>query len=250
MKSLPVILGMLLAVSVLFNVVAFVRLADNEAPVVAARIPVAASETLRPVPAAEAPNDVLVAKNLEPAASPREAAAPVVPGKAGGKSGASGATLTQASLRNDPKVREVLQANEAYGAFWRDIDRLSKVRSKFDEPKYQQSVLTATEEFLELGDPNRAQFEEAAKIAANNYAQAKKEADAAKAGLPPKDKANPTSYAAYQQQKDAIDLRYQTQIKAAVDSLKPYLNTNDARTAEFLSNADKWLRTLAPRPVK
>src|SRR6185369_16361217 len=138
-----------------------------------------------------------------------------------------------ASLRNDPKVREVLQANEAYGAFWKDIDRLSKVRSKFDEPKYQQTVTTATSDFLELGDPARAQFEEAARIAATNYAQAKKEYEAAKTALPPKDKSNPTAVAAYQQQKDALDLRYQTQVKAAVDSLRPYLNPADARHQEF-----------------
>jgi len=247
MKSLPMILGMLLSVSVLFNVVAFVRLADNDAPVATAKA-TPAPEPPKAARASESALDDLLAANSPAAAVPvREAA---VPAKSAGKSAPSGPTLTQASLRNDPKVREVLQANEAYGAFWKDIDRLSKVRGKFDEPKYQQSVLTATEEFLELGDPNRAQFEEAAKIAANNYALAKKEYDAAKAALPPKDKANPTTYAAYQQQKDAIDVRYQTQIKAAVDSLKPYLNTNDARTAEFLSNADKWLRTLAPKPVK
>src|SRR6185436_5820776 len=133
-------------------------------------------------------------------------------GKPAAKAAPSGPPLTQASLRNDPKVREVLQANEAYGAFWRDIDRLSKVRSKFDEPKYQQTVTTATSDFLELGDPARAQFEEAARIAAANTAQAKKEYEAAKTALPPKDKSNPTSYAAYQQQKDALDLRYQTQV--------------------------------------
>lgn len=45
-------------------------------------------------------------------------------------------------------------------------------------------------------------------------------------------------------------MRYQTQVKAAVDSLRPYLSATDARHQEFLSNADKWLRTLAPRPVK
>src|SRR5262245_18287683 len=163
MKSLPVILGMLLAVSVLFNVVAFVRMADDDAPAVPARTPVAPE--VRKAPRAEsALDDLLAAKAPEVAAPTREAAAPPVAPRAGGKPApASGPSLTQASLRNDPKVREVLQANEAYGAFWKDIDRLSKVRSKFDEPKYQQTVMTATTDFLELGDPNRAQFEEAAK---------------------------------------------------------------------------------------
>jgi len=248
MKTLPVVLGAALAVSLLFNVVAFVRLSDDDAPATPARAPIASES--RKAPAAESAVDALLgAVPVESPAPAREsAAAPAV--RPAAKGAPSGPALTQASLRNDPKVREVLQANEAYGAFWKDIDRLSKVRSKFDEPKYQQTVLTASEEFLELGDPNRTQFEEASKAAANATAQAKREYEAAKSALPPKDKSNPTSFAAYEQQKDALDLRYQSQIKAAVDSLKPYLNLSDARHQEFLSNADKWLRTLAPKPVK
>ena len=242
MKALPVLLGIALAVSALFNVVAFVRLSDDDAPVTPTRPPAA----IKPTAMQSAVDAVLPSAPAESVAPAREVS-PAIPAA---KPAPSGPALTQTSLRNDPKVREVLQANEAYGVFWKDIDRLSKVRGKFDEPKYQQTVATATSDFLDLGDPARGQFEEAARIAANNYARARTEYDAAKAGLPPKDKSNPTTYAAYQQQKDALDLRYQTQVKAAVDSLKPYLNASDARHQEFLSNADKWLRTLAPRPVK
>jgi len=247
MKTLPVVLGAALAVSLLFNVVAFVRMADDDAPAPLPRASVSpeARRTAAVEPVLEA---AVPAAAVEPAAAP--AREPALKSSLKGAPSSSGPALTQASLRNDPKVQEVLKANEAYGAFWKDIDRLSKVRSKFDEPKYQQTVLTATEEFLELGDPNRAQFEEAARIAANNYALAKRDHDAARAALPPKDKSNPTAVAAYEQQKDALDLRYQTQIKAVVDSLKPYLNLSDARHQEFLSNADRWLRTLAPKPVK
>jgi hypothetical protein len=244
MKGLPVLMGIALAVSVLFNVVAFVRLSDDDAPVMPSKAPVTI-DARKPVAAESAVEAALAAAPVEAPAPARETPTASAP-----KSAPSGPALTQSSLRNDPKVREVLQANEAYGAFWKDIDRLSKVRGKFDEPKYQQTVATATSDFLELGDPARGQFEEAARIAANNYAQAKMEYDVAKSALPPKDKSNPTTYAAYQQQKDVIDVRYQTQVKAAVDSLKPYLNAGDARHQEFLSNADKWLRTLAPRPVK
>jgi hypothetical protein len=248
MKGLPVLLGIALAVSVLFNVIAFVRLSDDDAPVTPTK-PSAPIDARKPMAVQSAAEAVLPSSPAEAAAPAREAA-PVAAATPAGKSAPSGAALTQPSLRNDPKVREILQANEAYGAFWKDIDRLSKVRGKFDEPKYQQTVATATSDFLELGDPARGQFEEAARIAAGTYALARKEYDAAKAGLPPKDKSNPTAYAAYQQQKDALDLRYQTQVKAAVDSLKPYLDASDARHQEFLSNADKWLRTLAPRPAK
>ena len=169
MKGLPVLLGIALAVSVLFNVVAFVRLSDDDAPVMPARAPVAI-DARKPVAAESAVEAVLAAAPVEALAPARESAAPSAP-----KSTPSGPALTQTSLRNDPKVREVLQANEAYGAFWKDIDRLSKVRGKFDEPKYQQTVATASSDFLELGDPARGQFEEAARIAANNYAQAKQE---------------------------------------------------------------------------
>ena len=249
MKTLPVVLGAALALSLLFNVVAFVRLSDADAPVTPARTP-NASEAKKAPASESALESVLAVTPVDSPASANAAAAMPAARPAAKGAPSSGPALTQASLRNDPKVREVLQANEAYGAFWKDIDRLSKVRGKFDEPKYQQTVMTATEEFLELGDPNRAQFEEAAKAAAGSYAQAKRVHDAAKAALPPKDKSNPTALAAYEQQKDALDLRYQTQIKSAVDSLKPYLNLSDARHQEFLSNADKWLRTLAPKPVK
>ena len=245
MKNLPVILGMLLAVSVLFNVVAFVRMTEDEAPAAAPVKASAPAEVRKP-----APSEPSLAERPAESAAPGRESAPLSSALATAKAAPPGPALTQPSLRNDPKVREVLQANEAYGAFWKDIDRLSKVRSKFDEAKYQQSVLAATEDFLQLGDPARAQFDEAARIAANGVARTKKEHDAAKGALPPKDKNNPAALAAYEQQKDALDLRAQAQVRAAVDSLKPYLNSSDARHQEFLSNAEKWLRALAPKPAK
>lgn len=246
MKSLPVILGMLLAVSLLFNVVAFVRLGEEgQAPVA----PTKAQEVRRSVSAERTVEHAAPLKVVEQAStrSVDPESAPVAP--SGGRA-AVPLALTTSSLRNDPKVLEVLQANEAYNAFWKDIDKLYKVRSKFDEPKYVQTVMTATSDFLELGDPNRAQFEEAARLAAGNYAQARRDHDAARAALPQRDKANPASVAAYEQQKDEIDLRYQTQIKSAVDTLRPYLLAGDARHQEFMQNADRWLRNLAPKPAK
>ncbi|MBI3857300.1 MAG: hypothetical protein HY293_16560 [Planctomycetes bacterium] len=246
MKTAPVILGMLLAVSLLFNVVAFVRLKENDAPAPSARKPVAPdARPAIPAPPVESP-----AAPAAAVAPPVRENAPVTAAAPGGKTATPLSPIQTASLRNDPKVREVLQAGESFNVFWRDLDRVVKARSRFEEPKYVQTVTTATSDFLELGDPNRAQFEEASKIAAANYAQAKKEHDAAKAALPPKDKANPTSFAAYEQQKDAIDLRFQTQVKSAVDSLKPYLNLNDARHQEFVMSAERWLRNLAPKPAK
>lgn len=245
MKSLPVILGMLLAVSLLFNVVAFVRLGEDPPAVAPARTP----EARRAVPAERPAEIAPVAAAPERPASPgvEAAPAPVVP--SAGKAPAP-LSLTTPSLRNDPKVREVLQANESFNAFWKDLDKVYKVRNKFDEAKYTQAVMTATTDFLELGDPNRAQFEEAARVAAGSYAQVRREHDAARAALPQKDKSNPTSLAAYEQQKDAIDLRTQSQVKSVVDTLRPYLNASDARHQEFLQNADKWLRNLAPKPAK
>jgi hypothetical protein len=238
MKALPVVLGMVLTVSLMFNVVAFVRLNEEPAPAVPARGPAAT----QPRPA-EQPVDAPAA-----AAKAVEAPAPAAPAAAGTPKAAP--TIATSSIRNDPKVREVLQANEAYNSFWRDLDRVAKVRSKFDEPKYAQTVLTASTDFLELGDPKRGQFEEAAQAAAASYAAARKEQDAAKKALPPKDKSNATAYAVYQQQKDEIDLRFNNQVQAAVATLKPYLSAENARHQEFLQNAGKWLRTLAPRPTQ
>lgn len=238
MKSLPVILGMVLAVSLLFNVVAFVRL--SEEPVPAAPVRVASASDHRPA--------LPAAVEVPAAARTVQEPVPVLPAPAGTPNAAPAAgTITTPSIRNDPKVREVLQANEAFGAFWKDLDRVFKVRSKFDEQKYEQTVLGATSDFLELGEPKRTQFEETSRAAAMSIAAARREQDAAKKGLPPKDKANPTAAAAYEQQKDLIEARYDGQVKAAVDSLRPYLNASDARHQEFLGSAEKWLRNLAPR---
>ena len=251
MKSLPVVLGMMLAVSLLFNVVAFVRLSEGPAAAAPARglsaaasRPASAASDLAELPGVAVPRTV-----AHPLPAERESA-PLPPPSDDPKPASGAAAIPTSSIRNDPKVREVLQANEAFNAFWKDLDRVAKVRSKFDDAKYSQTVLTATSDFLELGDPRRAQFEEAAQAAAAAYAAARREQDAAKKALPPKDKANPTTYAAYQQQKDAIDLRFDTQVQTAVASLKPYLTADNARHQEFLQSATKWLRNLAPRPTQ
>jgi len=241
MGNKTVVLSMLLAVSLLFNVVAFVRLSDNEPPKAPVPAPEARTSTPAPPvvevsPSTAAAPASLPAKDVVPATAPAKSKPPAAPNP----------TLTTA--QNDPKVREVLQAGEQFGAFWRDLDKLFKAKTRLEEAKYSGAVTAATADFLELSDPSRAQFEEAAKSAAAAYAQARKEYDAAKQALPPKDKSNAAAYAAYQQQKDVIDARFQTQVKAAVDSLKPYLSTDNAKHQEFTMNAEKWLRNLAPKP--
>lgn len=245
MKGLPVVLGMMLAVSLLFNVVAFVRLAEEPA------VPGASPRgQIRPEPRAERSADAPApagAGSLEEAAPAAAGLAPTPAVPATPTAASPAPTITTSSLRNDPEVRDVLQANEAFSAFWKDLDRVFKLRSKFDERKYSQTVLTASSDFLGLEDPRRAQFEEASKSAAMSIAAARKEQDAAKKALPPKDKTNPAALAAYEQQKDLIGARYDTQVKAAVDTLKPYLNAGDARHQEFLQSAERWLRNLAPR---
>lgn len=181
------------------------------------------------------------------APAPREAVAVVTAPVTGAKS-RSTVVPPPSFVRNDPKVSEVLDAQDSYSAYWKDLDRVFKARSKFDESKYVQTVLAATVDYLELPENGRVAFSQAAQSAAVGVAQARKDYDAARKALPPKDKANPATYTAYQQQKDGIDARYQEQVKVAVESLKVALDPNRPRHAEFASNAEKWLRNIAPRP--
>ena len=231
MKSL--LLGAALAVSALFNVVAFVRLSEDKAAVEPVRKP-----------------RLKVDGEASVEAVPVEPAIPIPDAPPAAISAPAGLALSQASIRKDPKVQEVLEADDAYGSFWKDLSRLAKVRGGFDESAYQQSVLAATVEFLQLSDWSRASFEEAAKAAANTTVLAAREHEEARAALPPRDRSNPSALAAYEVQRNAPDFRYRNQVQAAVDGLKPFLNPADPRHIRFLSNADRWLRLLAPRTLK
>lgn len=240
MKIWPVTLGVLLLISLLFNAVALVRLkeAEGERHAAAARFQVSTEAPATPL-RAEAP--------LPDHGGTSRPSAPAVSAPSVGKAVPPGAAPVS-SVRNDPKVTAVLDAQDSFNAFWKDLDRIFKARAKFEEPKYLEAVLGSTMDYLEIPESGRAAFSQAAAAASLSVANARKEYDAGRKALPPKDKTNAAAYAAYQQQKAAVDTRYQEQVKAAVDGLKVTLDINRPRHLEFASNAEKWLRNLAPRP--
>jgi len=243
MKIWPVVMGILLLISLLFNVVALVRLKEAEAE----RHPAAPSSRLSQQPASSSPRAETGPAEALPYSRPAVPAAAPAPVVKSSGSVVSPVSPTS-SVRSDPKVAAVLEAQDSFNAFWKDLDRVFKARSKFEEPKYLETVLATTEDYLEIPESGRAGFSQAANAAAANVALARKNYDAARKALPPKDKTNPTAYAAYQEQKAAVDTHYQEQVKAAVDGLKVTLDAGRPRHAEFASNAEKWLRNLAPRP--
>src|SRR5687767_8838982 len=103
MNRTPMILGTLLAASLLFNAVAFVRLSESEAPVAPPKASVPAAAR-KPVPPEPAPEAAALPRSVDPAPkAPEAAAAPVRM--------TSAAPAAGSALRHDPKVREVLQAN-------------------------------------------------------------------------------------------------------------------------------------------
>ena len=242
MKITLIGLGIALAVSLLFNMVLLGRLRDEEdlrTTLQTAPRPSrseASVELGRPLEAPEPLPTIRGAPLVVPAASTAKSPAP--------------APAASSIVRNDPKVQEVLDAQDSFSAFWKDLDRVVKARARFDEAKYVQTVLTSTMDFLELPPSVRAPFSQAAQAAASAAAMARKDYDAARKALPPKDKSNAAAYADYQQRKDAVDLRYQTLMKTAVDGLRVHLDPNRPRHAEFASNSEKWIRNLAPRPTQ
>lgn len=240
MKAAIGILSVSLAVSLLFNLMALARFRDSASTPSAGP---STSRTARPDPDGEAPP-----RSYAPIPVPQVREAPLVVPAATAPRGTAPVTVPSV-IRADPKVQEVLDAQDAFSAFWKDLDRVVKARSRFDEAKYSQTVITATADYLELPESSRGPFFQAAQTAASNAALVRKEYEDSRKALPQRDKANPASYTAYQQQKDAIDVRYQNQMKALTEGLKQSLDLNRPRHAEFASNAEKWIRNLAPRPT-
>lgn len=147
----------------------------------------------------------------------------------------------------DPSIEAVLDAQDKFGGFWKDLDRVFKAKDRLDETRYFNAVVGSTQEFLELGDPTRGHFAQATQNAVAEMARARKEREDAKKLLPPKDKANPAALAVYNQQKDAIDARYDERVKDAQAAVTGLLDQGRARHAEFSAHADRWLKNLVPK---
>ncbi len=228
-----VVLGGLLGLSLLVNAVCIVRLNRPEAPP-AARPSVAKGGE-------EARQDPSVPKATEaPATTPTGAPSETPPAKAPAKPG------TGPSFVNDPKVREVLDAQDLFGAYWKDLDRVFKARDRLDDASYIKTILAATGDYLELNDAQRAQFADAAQTAVQALATARKEYEDGRKALPPKgDKNDAAARAAYDEQRNALDARYDQRFADVVTNLKTPLEPGRARHAEFIAHMDKWLKNLA-----
>ncbi len=227
MSRASVVLGVLLAASLLCNAVSVVRLSREASP-----SPARAGAGPAPGPRGANP-----AESVPPASMSGPVSEPPGPRT----------SRPPAAVVNDPQVLEVLEAQESFRALWKELDRVFKARSRLEEGRYLEAVFSATTHYLQLAEPARSQFTQAAREASQAFANARKERDAVRKTLPPKDKADPQAYAAYQQQKDAIDARYDGQIKGAVDGLRLRLDAGRPRHTEFLANADKWLKNVAPK---
>ena len=227
-------LSIALAASLAGNVVLLTRRSGPAEPRPAAPVPAARTPD-RPAPVAAPVEEAIVreevrAKAVAPAPVPKPS------------------TPAPPAIRHDPLILGVIQAQEEFGAFWKDLDRVFKARSKLEESRYSQSVIAAVQDFLGLPDAARPAFEQALRNAALQLAETRKEFDLARQSLPPKDKNNPAVYALYQQQKDALDLRYQERTKGVVDGVKAQLDLKNPRHGELAGNLEKLLRNLAPRP--
>jgi hypothetical protein len=239
MKATPafVTVSILLGCSVLLNAVLLLRPEDPE-PTRRAPLP-ARSESL---PAPAAPASLPAAEPAPPSEPLRKTPEPT------GKSVAA-APARSVSVKDDPAVAAVIDAQRSFKAFWDDLDQLFKAKSRLDDQKVFESALRTTMDYLEIPETTRTAFVEAARGGAAAVALAKSEEDAAKQALPPKDKNDPGGAAAIDQQKKAIDARYKERVKAAVDGVRSRLDLQNPRHVEFASNAEKWLRNLVPKQL-
>lgn len=244
-RAVPIALGLLLAASALLNVVLFQRL-NEPAPVPGPAGTAREARVETPVaPAADRSDQVLreiSALRREVAelrGRPVESAPPDAPARPyAAPAPASGVAI------DDPKVAQVLEEQERFRAFWRDLDRVFNARGKIDETQYSGTVIDATLDYLALADPARPRFSETALQTAADWGRMRREYDEARKALPPRDKENAVAYDAQRKQ---IDQRYKDQSKASVDRMKILLDLTQTRHAEFATHLDRWLRELAPR---
>ncbi len=190
------------------------------------------------------------AKDVAPGDPPPTVAAPIPPPAelppAPGAPPRTAFVPPRAGIRFDPAVEAVLDAQERFGGFWKDLERVFKAKDRLEEARFFQAVVGATQDFLELAEPARTQFALATQAGISELMRARKDRDDARSLLPPKDKANLAAYAAYQQQKDAVDARYDERVAAAVARVTALLDPSRPRHAEFSASAERWLRYQVP----
>ena len=218
------VLAVALGLSVLGNIVLLSRLRGGDEPRPAA--PRTPERPAPPVQAAAPPAEVVVIRPEAPDPVPPPAPRTSTP--------------AAPAIRHDPQVLGVIQAQDDFGAFWKELDRIFRARSKLDESLYARSIITAVQDFLRLPGST---FDQALRTGALQMAEARREHELARQALPPKEKNNPV----YQQQKDVLDARHQERAASIVNGVKAHLNPADPRHAEFAGSLEKLLRNLAPR---
>ncbi len=241
MKATPafVTVCMLLGCSVMVNLIVIFR-PREEAPT-PRNAPALAAEA-RPAAPGEAPVPMAYAdrSRSEPVRRTAEAApAEFRPGAVSAPKGGS--------VKDDPAVAAVIEAQDSFGAFWKDLERLFKAKSRLDDAKVFETALGTTMDFLELPAGSRPRFFESARAGVALIAQARREYEAGRKAIPPRDKSNPASVALYDQQKNAVDDRYQEQVRVAVEGVKSNLDASRPRHVEFGGAAEKWLKSLVPK---
>jgi hypothetical protein len=236
-------LVVLLFCSVLFNVVALVRMSDSPRPEPAGRLSAAA----KPAPPAE-PEWGPQGTDYRPPAEPApRALAPRADSGAPPVEVVPLAASKVGSIRTDPRVAGVIDAQEKFGIFWKDLDKVFKARDRLEPEPYFQTVTQGTMDFLEIPEYQRGAFVSSTRAAVDAMARARREHAEARKLLPPKVKGDPAASAAYDQQKNAIDARYDAQAKSAMDMLGGNLDPKKPRHAEFIARSDNWLRYLVPK---
>jgi hypothetical protein len=244
MKATPafVTVCVLLGVSGLLNLVLLTR-----SPEAAPRSGVPAAAAPARAAQEEEPADPPPVTAQELAVEAGDGPALVPPPAARGPSASGSKPARPSKVKADPTVAAVIEAQEEFGAYWKEMDQLFKAKSRLEEARFLQAALGATMDFLELSEAGRARFAQSTQSGILALQQARAEHEAARKTLPPKDKSNPALAAQHDQQKNAIDDRYKAQVKAAVDGLKAALDPARPRHVEFGSNAERWLRNVVPK---
>lgn len=137
-------------------------------------------------------------------------------------------------LKSDPAVAALLEEQEELNKLWKDLGKLSQLKSQLGGEKYREMVALATTEFLGL-DPSRALSfrSEADQVRADLDRARQEQMDALTAmkNAPPETVTG--------DQKREVWTRYQDQRTAAIERLEPYLDSSP-RHEQFRDKLQRW----------
>lgn len=136
-----------------------------------------------------------------------------------------------------PRLAELLGQGNRNQQFWKDLETLSEARDSMSEEEYRQFLLSASADFLELAEPARSQFVEAARAAATELERARREHTEALKALP-KAEMNPKGFEESWAKLAEAEKRAKAQVK-------PFLSSDQPRHKHFRKNLDQWFSHLA-----